>query len=453
MAKLTWKDLRKPRIGDNGKPVPIPDPQIDNLRYNWQGNAHYAQYRYKSPITGKWRPKGLGRVPTPDEAQDILLAEWQDARLHDPEAQPSSSYDDALELTIREKARALRRQVMRGVEPRVGEHGLTLRDALQAHYAFMRRDGRSEGSIVDYTEFAGFLWDWLDVPLRHIDPTMMVKRHRQIAEKAGSYKKLKLPDLTTEDTKPQRGRGGPTAANKVIVVLRAAWGTAKGEDQSLPAWPKEVFKRRWHRPTRRKGIKTADFPTWLRQVRAMQNTMRRDYYLLAVLTGLRRETLSSIRVEHIDFERRTLHIPKPKGGPERAYTIPLSAAAVAVIERRIVENEVEAKRAGKKPSPWLFPANSKSGHIKEPRAVPEDGITAAFTIHGLRHTYSNVASAAGVGDDHRRLLMNQALDHSDAHTHYLDPDEFEALREDQEKVAAKLAAYGLTVAEERAKAA
>ena len=65
---------------------------------------------------------------------------------------------------------------------------------------------------------------------------------------------------------------------------------------------------------------------------------------------------------HIDLRRRTLHVPKPKGGNKRAFDIPLS--------RQMILCLVRALRFGREMFPsqameWVFPAESASGHLAE----------------------------------------------------------------------------------------
>jgi integrase len=151
---------------------------------------------------------------------------------------------------------------------------------------------------------------------------------------------------------------------------------------------------------------------------------------------------SSIRREDIDLATATLWIPKPKGGKLRAFRLPLSDAALAVVER--VPRSHNSK--------WLFPADSKSGHIEEPRPEPgeftpwadADGEVVNFTVHGGRDTFISAGHAAGVSDRHMMLLANHAVPKSDVHGGYVsaDPD---ALRPSQQAVTDFLRRHGLSL--------
>jgi integrase len=158
---------------------------------------------------------------------------------------------------------------------------------------------------------------------------------------------------------------------------------------------------------------------------------------------LRRASVSFIHVDDIDLEARTLHVPKPKGGEDRAYTIPLSDAALVLIERRLAENAGVAKQAKTKPSPFLFPsASSKSGHIVDVRPK-NNGVS--FTIHGLRHTYLSAAAAANVNLYHAKLLANHKLPKNDVTAGYISAD-VDALRPSQQAITDYFKEHGLEFA-------
>lgn len=73
---------------------------------------------------------------------------------------------------------------------------------------------------------------------------------------------------------------------------------------------------------------------------AIQNPIRHDLQLFILLTGLRSTDAKTVRWEHIDFEAGTLHRPKPKGGEQRAFTVPVSQAVLDILRRRRDENAI-----------------------------------------------------------------------------------------------------------------
>jgi integrase len=74
-----------------------------------------------------------------------------------------------------------------------------------------------------------------------------------------------------------------------------------------------------------------------------------------LLTGLRRMDAATVRWEHLDLEAKKLRRPSPKGGKERAFTIPLSSACVKILERRRRENGQTFKKGD---GGWVFPSHA-----------------------------------------------------------------------------------------------
>jgi integrase len=297
----------------------------------------------------------------------------------------------------------------------------------------MRNFGKSEATIAEYEWLAKrYLKDWLDVPLRKLTDAMVSKRHDAIGKRT---------------LKGHKGEGGPYAANKTMRLLRAVWNTARRKsEKTLGASPTDAVDT--YKETRRQSaLPLAHLPTWFKEVKALRAkggmaALRADLYLLAILSGLRRRSLTTIEREHINRRvPNSIYIPKPKGGEDRAFDVPLSDAAKAIVQRVLKGHN------GK----WLFPSDeSKSGHIEDPRAQPGEFTPwkdaarkkVAFTLHGLRASYISAAHAAGVSDRHAKLLANHAVHKSDVHGGYI-LAEADALREAQQRITDYLRQHGL----------
>jgi integrase len=148
-------------------------------------------------------------------------------------------------------------------------------------------------------------------------------------------------------------------------------------------------------------------PAWRAAIDEL-SAVRRDYQLLVLLTGLRRMDAATIRHEHVNVDARTLRRPNPKGGEDRAFTIPLSHACVEILERRRRENRDDAG--------WVFPtvatkerqcdlcatlglpphAPGARIHLVEAKeAAEEDGACVIVSPHRLRDTYTSALVEAG----------------------------------------------------------
>lgn len=206
--------------------------------------------------------------------------------------------------------------------------GPTLRDALELHLGRMTRTAKRPRSIKGLEkEATKYLGDWLDRPLQEINRTECRQRHE---------------DMTDEN--------GPYIANRTMRHLRALWTTASKE-HDLPTSPTSAVH--WNKEHRRQEpIPWSELPAWRATLDTLDE-LRRDYFLVLILTGLRRMDAATIRWEHVDFAARTLRRPNPKGGADRAFTVPISDAVVRILEGRKRTNAMGANDRG-----WAFPGTS-----------------------------------------------------------------------------------------------
>jgi integrase len=78
-----------------------------------------------------------------------------------------------------------------------------------------------------------------------------------------------------------------------------------------------------------------ELQAWFGELAKVANPIRREFHLFTLLSGSRPDALSKARVQDINFKRRTLHLPSPKGGSKRAFDIPLSRPMVRCLVRAI----------------------------------------------------------------------------------------------------------------------
>lgn len=269
-------------------------------------------------------------------------------------------------------------------EPVASSGGITLRQAWERYRdAHLIRKGRSERTIESYRDHAERIFvEWLDTPLQEIgsDPAKVVTKH---------------DDITKEN--------GPYIANGSMRTLRAIYNHARKANKSLPA-DNPVNAIDWNGEKRRDtGMGTGDLKGWFAELVDLDNPIRREFHLFTLLSGCRPTALQELQPNHINFGRRMLHIPKPKGGAKRAFDIPISRQMILCLVRAI--------RFGRQMYPsqaaeWLFPADSESGHLAEQR---EDRATLSKWGNDLRQSFRTIATAAGVSEFDAKLLMNHAL--------------------------------------------
>jgi integrase len=262
--------------------------------------------------------------------------------------------------------------------------GVTLRQAWARYRSsHMERKGRSELTIENYADHVDRLFsDWLDKPLSELGetPGIVADRH----------------DKITHDN-------GPGIANGAMRTLRAIYNHARKRNRDLPP-ENPTLAVDWNVIKRRDtAMGVEDLATWFEQARHLRHPIRREFHLFTLLSGSRPAALLKARVEHLNLRERVLHIPRPKGGEDRAFDIPLSRAMVRCL--------VRAMRASRfllpeQATTWIFAGESREGHMTVHRE--ERQVLSKFG-NDLRQTYRTVGQAAGLSELDCHLLMNHSL--------------------------------------------
>ena len=133
------------------------------------------------------------------------------------------------------------------------------------------------------------------------------------------------------------------------------------------------------------------------------------------------------------MDAKTLFIPKPKGGEEREFYLPLSDYLCELISGMLEGND----------SKFLFPSKrAKSGHIMEPKEPGfvkklEEETGYHLIVHGLRSTFITVAVGLNINSYAIKLLVNHALPKSDVTGGYTKLD-VEPLRAPMQRITTRL---------------
>lgn len=298
-----------------------------------------------------------------------------------------------------------------GEEIKIKRGSITLRQAWERYRdAHMIRKGRSAGTIENYRDHMERLFeDWLDKPLARLgrQPKLVAERHDQITKENGAY-----------------------IANGAMRSLRAVYNHARKTNRDLPP-ENPTLAVDWNQEERRNsGMGAADLPAWLEELRLLENPIRREFHLLTLLSGSRPTALKNARIERVDLRMRVLHIPKPKGGEERAFDVPLSRAMIRCIIRAIrIGRMLYPDQANE----WLFPADSESGHLIEHK---EEREVLCKWGNDLRQSYRTIAQSVGVSKLDIHLLMNHSL--PGVNEGYITRDKLlnDLLRKQQERISA-----------------
>lgn len=312
---------------------------------------------------------------------------WKDGRRHYKKV----AIGPAHEMTTRDarvRAKELLVKISRGeLQPPPAPPtttDVTLREAWARYkLAHLERKERSPATIRGYADHVErVMSDWLDWPLRKLgeNPRLVAERHDRITNASGD-----------------------AAANGCMRTLRAIYNHARKTARELPA-DNPTIGVDWNLERRRDtAMGVEDLSHWLDQVGRLRHPIRREFHLFTLLSGSRPGALMQARVEHFDFCRRLLHIPRPKGGSKRAFDIPLSRAMVRCLIRAMrVSRSLHPDAA----QAWIFAADSSSGHMVEHK---ETRHRLSKWGNDLRQSYRTLGQAAGLSEIDMHLLMNHSV--------------------------------------------
>ena len=103
-----------------------------------------------------------------------------------------------------------------------------------------------------------------------------------------------------------------------------------------------------------------ELPRFFASVAQEPNTIVRDYFLIALLTGARRANVLAMRWSEIDFSECIWRIPLTKNGDPQNVT--LSPEAIALLKQL---KQLELHTTPK--SQYVFPGTGATGHLVEPK--------------------------------------------------------------------------------------
>lgn len=293
--------------------------------------------------------------------------------------------------------------------------GPTLAEAIELHVAAMRAKGctlRSIETVRD--ESRRHFASWLERQLASL-------RHEEVAARHES--------LTREN--------GPYLADRVMQQLRAVYNTAARSLEGLPD-ANPVVGIAFNRIRRsRQPVPWGELPAWRQLVEGIRNPVRRDLQLFLLFTGLRSLDARTLRWEHVDLAAGTLHRPRPKGGGDRAFAVPIAREAIDILRRRSLENAaLLGGDAG-----WVFPTRNREGrttHVqeaKEQRFVAGRKVAHLPSPHRLRDTFAAAASEAGVDPLDLKILTSLDSPATDDPARGPDRPSLEELRAAVESIA------------------
>jgi integrase len=246
------------------------------------------------------------------------------------------------EITLAEakdRAREILVDMRRGLDPKRKGTG-TLQQTLTA-YLQANKELKPQTAAIYARLLKNHLAAWRDRPLASITPVEIDGLHHAIAAKV-----------------QKRGQhSGHNVANHAVRLVKLLYDFAARRDDTLPRNPVRLRGSEWHKVSpRRRPISVDQLADWYRAVCALP-PVGRDYLLLCLFTGLRRREAAGLTWAEVDFNERAIRLPAVRAKNNRALALPMTdfVRDLLVARRQLGDTK------------FVFPGNSRSGHVDDPR--------------------------------------------------------------------------------------
>lgn len=240
---------------------------------------------------------------------------------------------------------------------------------------------------------------------------------------------LKLSQITPDTLRRIKVKSDATQ-NRIKAVVSAVFTWANDEGLTDAPNPARAIKSRVIK-SRERFLLPSELPAFFE---ALEKSTLRDFFMLALLTGVRKSNLQEMRWADFDLEEAVWRIPKTKNGD--AMTVPLTPEAVQILGERKKQKIVNAI--------WVFPGTGVTGHLVEPkRAWSKLVETAGFSglrIHDLRRTLGSWQARQGTSLN----IIGKSLGHkSQAATAIYSRLDLDPVRESVESATAAMLEAGI----------
>ncbi|MGB2833965.1 MAG: tyrosine-type recombinase/integrase [Methylotenera sp.] len=322
---------------------------------------------------------------------------FAEAKLHGKTVRKSIARHNVVSLDeARTQAKSYLAEISRGKNPHDEEKArkaklVTLFEVLENYIE--ARGNLQRSTIQDYRHtFDAYLHDWLNKPAIEISKDMVELKFRKISQTS------------------------PSQANKTMRNFRAVMNYAimKYEDSNGDS----IFRhnpviritqlRAWHRAVRKNTlIKHYDLAPWYQAVMNLSNDsiapnreVVKDFLLLVLFTGLRRNEAAKLTWNRVDLKDKTIVIKDTKNHDD--HTLPLTDFLYDLLTNR----KAEAK------TKYVFPNETNTGYMTDPKkqianVIKESGVN--FSTHDLRRTFITIAESLDISAYALKRLLNHKM--------------------------------------------
>lgn len=306
----------------------------------------------------------------------------------------------------RTEAKSILGMIARGINPNDADKAKKAKSVTLAevYTAYLKaRNSLKPRTIQDYDRcMKAYFEEWQTKPIAEINKDLIERKHREIGERSEAQ------------------------ANLAMRFMRAIFNFALGQYEDSAGNPiiadnpiKRLSQTRsWYRVERRQTvIKAHDLPAWFNAVNSLPDVaigrnkhLAKDFLLLLIFTGLRREEGLALQWKLVDFKAKTLTIPDPKN--RQTHTLPLSDFLFDLLKARKAQNKIDATEKDEDESPFVFPGTGEKGYMDDPQKLMKKVIEISgvqFTPHDLRRTFITIAESLDISTYALKRLLNHKM--------------------------------------------
>jgi len=247
-----------------------------------------------------------------------------------------------------------------------------------------------------------------DVYLGKLDQTR--KKHaRKPIKPEGSvdWSNRKISTITHQDvSKFHRELGtktGKSIANRMVELLRSTFNRCKDDFKIIDLANPAAGIKPFQEIERDRFLQSDEIPRLFSSL-AEETENNRDYYLLALLTGARRNNVLSMRWSNLNLADARWRISGGDSKNKKAMYIPLTSAALDILNRRKMSAT----------SDFVFPGTGKTGHMTSPKAAWKRVVTRAGLEDVRPHDLRRSLGSWMVNTGSSLALIGGALGHQDS---------------------------------------
>ena len=192
----------------------------------------------------------------------------------------------------------------------------------------------------------------------------------------------------------------PYTANRLLSLIKHIYSIAiKHGYVRKDANPADLI-RKFPEQSRDRFLQSDEIKRFFEALENEDKQVFKNYVLLSLFTGQRRNSVLSMRWENVDLKNGLIYIPDTKNGDP--MQIPMTTQTKELLESMKADAE----------SDWVIPSNkSASGHLEDPKRPWQDLLRRAniknLRLHDLRRTQGSYQAITGASTN----IIGKSLGH------------------------------------------